>query len=279
MWFLTTVLKDILAQKKKIQRTKFYVDKITRFLYFTGSSTILLLLCAISNIQLLRKVHGMRITKWRTEYSGNISGGFSLSELLVVMTTITTLTAILLPSLGRSREYARRVACASNLRQLGFGLRMYAIDNNGRYPVEELCGNPQSVLTGSLFPSYLANRDIFYCPSAVVVEPYAQSNEYGGPGGDSVINTDENWQRSYISYKYFSIMQRDTRMPLPLSLSEYPHFLKDYSPSSRWLMSDWVRKNAPVFPHMEKGGWGGGRNVLFSDTSVQFVRHRTLGAF
>jgi len=221
----------------------------------------------------------MRLIKQQNRHLHSLSAGFSLLELLVVMTTITTLTAILLPSLGRAREQARRVACASNLRQLGFGLKMYAIDNDGRYPVEQLCGNPQSILTSSLFPEYLANRNVFYCPSAAAIERYAQSNEYGGPGGDSVINTDENWARSYISYKYFSITRRDTRMPLPLRLSEYPHLLKDGSPSSRWLMSDWVRKHVPVFPHMERGGWGGGRNVLFADTSVQFVRHRTPGAF
>jgi len=193
--------------------------------------------------------------------------------------TISTLTAIMLPSLGRAKEKARRVACASNLRQLGFVLKMYAMDNNGKYPVEKLCGNPQSVLVQSLFPHYLADRNIFYCPSAAAVESYAQSNEYGGPGDDSVINTDENWQRYYISYKYFSITRRDTRMPLPLRLSEYPHLLRDDSPSNRWLMSDWVRKHVPVFPHMEKGGWGAGRNILFSDTSVRFVRYRTPGAF
>ena len=208
-----------------------------------------------------------------------LSAGFSLPELLVVMTTISTLMAIMLPSMGRAREQARRVACASNLRQLGFGLKMYAMENDSQYPVEEFCGNPQSVLVHSLFPDYLPSKNIFYCPSAASVEPYAQSNEYGGPGGDSVINTDENWQRFYISYKYFSITRRDTRMPLPLTLSEYPHLLKDDSPSCRWLMSDWVRQNTQVFPHMEKGGWGGGRNVLFADTSVHFVRHQTPGAF
>jgi prepilin-type processing-associated H-X9-DG protein len=44
-------------------------------------------------------------------------------------------------------------------------------------------------------------------------------------------------------------------------------------------MSDWVRKDVPVFPHWEKGGYGGGRNVLFADGSVRFVHHRTPGAF
>lgn len=232
--------------------------------------------------QIMRKVEnttGVGAIKQQNPHIQYLSFGFSLAELLVVMTTITTLMVILLPSLGKAREQARRIACASNLRQLGFGLRMYAVDNDGWYPIEELCGNPQSILAGSLFPEYLSNRNVFYCPSAAVIEPYAQSDEYGGPGGDSVINTDENWARFYISYKYFSITRRDTRMPLPLRLCEYPHLLKDDSPSSRWLMSDWVRKNVPVFPHMEKGGWGGGRNALFADTSIQFVRHRTPGAF
>lgn len=205
--------------------------------------------------------------------------GFSLLELLVVIATISTLTAITVSSLGRARTQAQRITCANNLRQLGFCLRMYAVDNSSLYPVERLCGNPQSALVGGLFPEYLTGRDVFYCPSAATVEPYAQSSEYGGPGGDSVINTDENWRRSYISYKYFSIEWRDTRMPLPLRLSEYPHILKDVSPPSRWLMSDWVRQNVPVFPHMEKGGWGGGRNVLFTDIRVQFLRRRTPGAF
>jgi hypothetical protein len=199
--------------------------------------------------------------------------------LLVVITTITMLMAVLLPSFGRAREQGRKLVCASNLRQLGYGLRMYAMNNSCRYPVENLCGNPQSVLVGSLFPDYLGSRDVFYCPSAWMVERYAQSDQYGGPGGDSVINTDENWQRSYISYKYFCVANRDTRMPLPLPLWAYPHLLDEGSPPGRWLMSDWVRKDVPVFPHMQKGGWGGGRNVLFADISVQFVRHRTPGAF
>ena len=207
------------------------------------------------------------------------SRGFSLIELLVVIGIIAILTGILLPSLGMAKELTNRVVCATNLRQLGVGLKMYASGNNGWYPVEELCGNPQPTLIKSLFPCYASNRDIFYCPSANEIEAYAQSDEYGGPGGDSIINTDNNWTRYYITYKYFSITSRDMRMPLPLFHSEYPHLLRDNSPSQRWLMSDWVRKDTPVFPHWEKGGWGGGRNVLFANTSVQFIPHITPYAF
>jgi len=124
-------------------------------------------------------------------------------------------------------------------------------------------------------PDYLDDMRVFYCPSAEALEPYAQSDEYGGPGGDSVIDTPRNRARCYITYKYFSVNQRDTRMPLPLRLSEYPHLLRNDSPASRWLMSDWVRRDVPVFPHQEPGGWGGGRNVLFADGRVEFVRHGT----
>ena len=68
-------------------------------------------------------------------------------------------------------------------------------------------------------------------------------------------------------------------MPLPLWQREYPHLLTAESPPHRWLMSDWVRKGAPVFPHKQHGGWGGGRNVLFVDKSVRFERHSNPGAF
>jgi prepilin-type processing-associated H-X9-DG protein len=42
--------------------------------------------------------------------------------------------SILLPSLNRAREAANRVKCASNLRQIGLAVQMYANDNNGAFP-------------------------------------------------------------------------------------------------------------------------------------------------
>ena len=204
---------------------------------------------------------------------------FTLLELIVVLAMIALLAGLLLPCLGAGKEQARRTICACNLRRLGIALTAYAAENRGWYPVEELCGNPQRALVESLYENYVPDRGLFYCPSAGQIEQYAQSNEYPGPGGDSVVNTEENWQRRYITYKYFSVTQRDTRMPLPLRLSEYPHLLRIDCPQTRWLMSDWVRKDVPVFPHWQKGGWGGGRNVLFADKSVQFVQHRTPYAF
>ena len=57
--------------------------------------------------------------------------GFTLIEILVVLGIMTVLIAILLPVLSSARAAGRAVACASNMRQLGQSLVMYANQYNG----------------------------------------------------------------------------------------------------------------------------------------------------
>lgn len=56
--------------------------------------------------------------------------GFTLVELLVVISIIALLVSILMPSLGRAREQARLTMCLSNLKQLGYGTAMYNDDHD-----------------------------------------------------------------------------------------------------------------------------------------------------
>ncbi|MGC4031259.1 MAG: DUF1559 domain-containing protein [Tepidisphaeraceae bacterium] len=59
---------------------------------------------------------------------------FTLVELLVVIGIIALLISILLPSLNRARESARRVKCLSNMRQIVVAMQMFAQDNKGSMP-------------------------------------------------------------------------------------------------------------------------------------------------
>jgi prepilin-type N-terminal cleavage/methylation domain-containing protein/prepilin-type processing-associated H-X9-DG protein len=61
--------------------------------------------------------------------------GFSLVELLVVIGIISVLMGILLPTVGSVRAHANQTKCASQLRQLGLALAVYANGHGGRLPM------------------------------------------------------------------------------------------------------------------------------------------------
>ena len=95
--------------------------------------------------------------------------GFTLIELLIVVAIIGILVSILMPSLGKAREKARRAVCLSNLKNCGVVSVLYANDNkmrlnpsDGSNPaVESLHWLGAGTQKG--FDPYINNWDITNC--------------------------------------------------------------------------------------------------------------------
>src|SRR5438067_1093227 len=103
--------------------------------------------------------------------------GFTLVELLVVIGIIAVLIGILLPSLNRAREAAKRLTCGSNMRQVATAFMMYVNDNKGHFPAgagynnvtneDWLYWQTNRKLSDSKLAMYLGRypkKDVFRCP-------------------------------------------------------------------------------------------------------------------
>ncbi len=113
--------------------------------------------------------------------------GFTLVELLVVVAIIALLIAMLMPSLAGAREEARRVACLSQLKQVGSAIIMYVGESDQYLPGPSWYGqtprynhNSQNitrylaVYLGMPTPSSRSDvTPMFICPAAAPYKPAA----------------------------------------------------------------------------------------------------------
>lgn len=117
------------------------------------------LLAIIFGIIGLNKTRDPRVGGKGLSIAGICLGGLTL--LLVPL-----MIAILLPSLNRAREQANRIKCASNMRQIGQSIAMYANSNSNHFPdkLEDLLQSDPSL-----------DRSVFVCPSDNKAPPTSTS--------------------------------------------------------------------------------------------------------
>ena len=94
------------------------------------------------------------------------SKGFTLIEMLVVIAIVGVVLGLLLPVFSKTKEAAKLAACLSNIKQISYGLLVYAAEYDGRFPPghQQISASRQFELAttenGPTYTGYFVDRKV-----------------------------------------------------------------------------------------------------------------------
>lgn len=218
-------------------------------------------------------------------------GGFTLTELLVVIGIAVLLMALLVPTGQTLRAGNRAMTCKAQLQQIGTALKAYYLDEGGAPPFyieqdddpTDPLGNPPTGpgLMALYDTGYLARRESLHCPLDVYApatsDVYYQSYQRYDEAVAAAVALN---RYSYLSTRgvtddtgdyYRRQMQPAVDLDGDPATPAMPVVMQNWRPDDRAVIT-WCPFHAD---EIEVGG-DGAYQVLFWDGSVQRVRKSVM---
>ncbi|MEM9345533.1 MAG: prepilin-type N-terminal cleavage/methylation domain-containing protein [Planctomycetota bacterium] len=179
--------------------------------------------------------------------------GFTLVELLVVISIIGLLIGIVVPVVSKARGAAEKVTCSSCLRQIGLVIESYTIEHKEKYPVAKYMPDP--------FVSTSTNPPITEVLDGYIDLDSEEAKVYKCPDDDQVydlagISYEYNFSLNGKTLEEFLNSGRLRRMNVDASKMMV---MRDFD-NGEFLLNDGSTISVPM-RHI-------GRNILFADGHV-----------